>query len=96
MLIFTPSEVGEERAEGLLAGCLAHVDAVQVRVKAPQRRSGPSPAAELRDWTRRVLGLRAGLEPSRRPLVLVNDRVDVAQLLAPDGVDGVHLSLIHI
>ncbi len=91
MLIFTPSEVGEERAEAVIAGCLGHVDAIQVRVKASERRSGPSPAAELRDWTRRVLRLREGLDPESRPLVFVNDRVDVAQLLAEEGVDGVHL-----
>jgi thiamine-phosphate pyrophosphorylase len=59
--------------------------------KLPGRRSGPSPAGPLLEWTRRVLARREALEPSSRPLVFVNDRPDVARVLADEGLDGVHL-----
>lgn len=80
-----------EALDRVLQAVLPEVDVVQVRVKAPGRRSGPSPARPLLEWARRALGHVAALEPERRPLVLVNDRVDVARLLAGEGLDGVHL-----
>lgn len=65
------------------------------------RRTSASPSAvstarAVRDWTRALLEstreLRAELGADA-PLVLVNDRVDVAKLLLPEGCDGVHLGL---
>jgi thiamine-phosphate pyrophosphorylase len=87
MGVFTPATLpaGEE-LERLLAAA-PHLDVVQVRVKEPGRTSGPSPARPLQEWTERVL---AAL-PAKRPLVIVNDRPDVARALAARGCDGVHI-----
>ncbi|MEL6430528.1 MAG: thiamine phosphate synthase [Planctomycetota bacterium] len=83
-----------------VAPALPEVDAVQVRPKArpasPTRpRAAPSFAVtEARaslEWTRAVLAAVAGLDPTRRPLVLVNDRIDVARALQAEGVDGAHV-----
>ena len=91
MLLFTPELCGADRDPlEVLEAALRSVDAVQVRIKDPLHPNGPSPAGLLHDWTCRVLALLAG-RPSLRPLVLVNDRVDVALALAAEGVDGVHL-----
>lgn len=88
MLLFTPGlcPPGREPLE-VLEAALGAVDVVQVRVKGGGRE--PSPARALHDWTARVLDLVA--ERPAPPLVLVDDRVDVALALAPRGVDGVHL-----
>ncbi len=88
-----------------LAAALPHVDAVQVRPKPLGAGTAISEARAARDWTRAVLARVAeaapGPSPSAacdpnsegggRPLVLVNDRVDVAKCLAPEGCDGVHV-----
>ncbi|MHC4379443.1 MAG: thiamine phosphate synthase, partial [Planctomycetota bacterium] len=91
MWIFTPDPEHTRVAEAALEAALGRVDAIQVRLKLPGRRSGPSPAGPLLEWTRRVLARREALEPSSRPLVFVNDRPDVARVLADEGLDGVHL-----
>ena len=91
LLIFTPDALGGEDPEAALARALPLVDVVQVRVKLPGNRIGPSPAKPLVEWTRRVLAQVARLPEAQRPLILVDDRVDVAAALAAEGVAGVHL-----
>ena len=88
MLLFSP-EVCPSGADPLaiLARALAHVDAIQVRVKDPDL--GQSAARGAHDWSLRVLELVA--ERASPALVLVNDRVDVAAVLASRGLAGVHL-----
>ncbi|WP_419191804.1 thiamine phosphate synthase [Engelhardtia mirabilis] len=90
-MIFTPEALAAPDPEAALARALPWVDLVQVRVKLPGNRIGPSPARPLVDWTRRVLALAAELPEGSRPLVTVDDRVDVAAALAAEGVAGVHL-----
>jgi thiamine-phosphate pyrophosphorylase len=95
MLVFCPELVETGRGptrdpQAVLEACLPEVDAVQVRVKAPGRRSGPSPARAVHDWTLRVLGLCHAIGDDA-PLVLVNDRVDVALALARAGCAGCHV-----
>jgi thiamine-phosphate pyrophosphorylase len=87
MGVFTPASLppGEE-LERLLAAA-PHLDVVQVRVKEPGRTSGPSPARALLAWTERVLDAL----PADRPLVIVNDRADVAAALRERGCAGVHV-----
>jgi len=88
MLLFTPSLCPPGREPlAVLARALPALDVVQVRVKDDAL--GTSPARELAEWTRRVLALVRG--EASPALVLVNDRVDVAAVLAAEGVDGVHL-----
>jgi len=94
MLIFTPELVpgaarDPELAVRALEAALPFVDAVQVRVKDPEDPALAAPARAARDWTRRVLELAR--DAPHAPLVLVNDRVDVALLLRAEGVAGVHL-----
>ena len=96
MLLFTPELCGAREPEVVLRALLPEVDAVQVRCKpradTPRRPGTPGPPAEARatfDWTRRALALCAELE--RPPLVLVDDRVDVALALRSEGCAGVHL-----
>ena len=88
MLIFSAGQPGADLSR--LAELAPEVDIVQVRVKAPGRRSGPSPAAELLRWTCLAADRIAELAPERRPLLFVNDRADVAKLLA-ERIDGLHL-----
>ena len=78
MLLFTPSLCRSDPIATLEAAA-PFVDAVQVRIKEG--------AAETFEWTRRILEhtKRAGV------LVLVNDRVDVAAVLAGEGVAGCHV-----
>ncbi|MEW6073185.1 MAG: thiamine phosphate synthase [Planctomycetota bacterium] len=90
MLLFTPALCGGRDPLVVLERALPHLDAVQVRVKDPAAPGGPSPARALLDWTLAVLA-RAAARPEPRPLVLVNDRADVAAALRSEGVDGVHL-----
>jgi len=87
MLLFTPGLCGERDPLAVLEAALPHIDLVQVRIKAEGRVEGPSPARELHDWTLRVLDLCVEREVG----VLVNDRVDVAAVLAGRGCAGVHL-----
>jgi thiamine-phosphate pyrophosphorylase len=100
LLIFTPEVVCDGDPMERLAALLPYVDIVQVRPKpvASEQASGLSadPPAEARatfEWTERVLELvkHADLEEGARPLVMVNDRVDVAMALADAGCAGVHL-----
>ena len=100
LLIFTPEAVRGGDPMERLGALLPHVDIVQVRPKpvASELKVGLSadPPAEARatyEWTERVLELvkRADLEEEARPLVMVNDRVDVAMALADAGCAGVHL-----
>jgi len=83
---------------GCVAPALAEVDVVQVRPKPAGDRAPGAPsgatvtgARVAAEWTRAVLARTAELAPERRPLVFVNDRVDVAAALAGEGVDGVHV-----
>lgn len=100
LLIFTPEAVRGGDPMERLSALLPHVDIVQVRPKpvASEVKSGLSadPPAEARatfEWTERVLELLkcTDLAEEDRPLVMVNDRVDVAMALADSGCAGVHL-----
>lgn len=87
MLIFTPEVCRSGEPLEILESLVALVDVIQVRVKDPQHTG--SPARELYDWTARVLeSVRGG---GNTPLVIVNDRIDVALALKDEGVAGVHL-----
>lgn len=93
LLLFTPELAKDPWAA--LASALRHVDIVQVRLKPLGDASpGASPAvSEARaccDAARRVLELAASLGADA-PLIMVDDRVDVARLLWPEGLAGVHL-----
>jgi thiamine-phosphate pyrophosphorylase len=96
MLLFTPSlckegRGGEERdPREVLEATLPFVDVIQVRIKAADGGDGPSEARALYEWARRILEMLHD-RPALSPLLLVNDRVDVAAVLAGEGVDGVHL-----
>lgn len=87
MLVFTPELCTEPLAA--LAAAAPHVDVVQVRPKAPGERDALTDARAAHDWCRAVLAGVADME--RAPLVLVNDRVDVARVLWPEGLAGVHV-----
>jgi len=96
MLLFTPEICGDKDPEYLLRALLPEVDAVQVRCKplaagpsTPDRPGPPAQARASHDWTRRCLEWAAELQSP--PLVLVDDRVDVALALAGEGCAGVHL-----
>lgn len=97
-LLFTPEVCGARDPLETLAAVLDWVDVVQVRPKAPDRAIDPggreaprvqTEARELFEWCRRVLALVESR--AHRPLVIANDRVDVARSLGDAGVDGVHL-----
>lgn len=89
MLIFTPQLV--EAPLEALAQVVDHVDVIQIRPKGLGAESqAPSSARECLDWSEKVLQAIKHLG-SARPLVLVNDRVDVAKTLMHNGLDGVHL-----
>lgn len=84
MLLFSPELCAGRDPMRVLEQALPHVDVLQLRIKPSAR--ALSSARELYEWTLRVL---AGAVP--RCLVLVNDRVDVAGVLAQRGCAGVHL-----
>ncbi len=89
MLIFTPQLVNEPMEA--LGKALEHVDVIQVRPKDLGTKSqNPSSARECLNWANQVLQAVKPLGAAR-PLVLINDRVDVAKTLMHQGVDGVHL-----
>ncbi len=97
LLIFTPDLAGEAALEAL-ERALPFVDVVQVRPKVLGDRAPGAPvgatitgARDAAHWCRKVLELRAASHLSTPPLVMVNDRVDVAAALAPEGLDGVHV-----
>lgn len=87
-LVYTPRLCGSRDPLEVLESLLPVVDLVQVRVK-PEG-AARSEAAETALWTRRVLELCAPLGEAA-PLVLVNDRADVARALLAQGCAGVHL-----
>ena len=89
MLIFTPELCEDPRA--CLREVWSHVDVIQIRPK-PLGPGGQAPAeARLTlQWCETALEIGNAL-PGPRPLLLVNDRVDVAASLIEDGIDGVHL-----
>ena len=89
MLIFTP-ELCEDPLERL-ALVWDQIQVLQIRPKGIGENSKePSNARETLEWCQRILDMGRNLGP-RRPLILVNDRVDVAAALMHEGVDGVHL-----
>lgn len=90
LLIFTPELCAADPLESLEAA-LPHVDVVQVRPKARGAGAGPSEARATHDWAERVLDVCSSALVPAPPLVMVNDRVDVARALAERGVDGVHV-----
>lgn len=90
MLLFTPELSGRRDPLEALAAALPFVDVVQVRPKPLGKAlHAPCAAVDVLAWTRRVLALRATL--GLDALVLVDDRVDVAELLLAEGASGVHL-----
>jgi thiamine-phosphate pyrophosphorylase len=96
MLIFSPELCGEREPLEVLEQLAGEVDVVQVRPKPPAeqltRGISADPACEARatyEWALAALDLFAGLETA--PLLLVNDRVDVALALRERGCAGVHL-----
>ena len=81
MLVFTPEACGDRDPFAVLEAVAEHVDVIQVRPK-PLGTGGaasPAEAAATHDWTRRVIESVAYLR--RMPLVIVDDRVDVALAL---------------
>ncbi len=88
MLLFTP-ELCARGSEPLavLDAALPHVDVVQVRIKSPVL--GSAPARATYEWALAVLERVERVAPD--VLVLVDDRVDVAGVLAGRGIAGVHL-----
>jgi thiamine-phosphate pyrophosphorylase len=96
MLLFTPELCGEGNPRERLAAVLPHVDVVQIRIKPlatetvlPGTASLQATAKETFDWALVAAELCSTLEEP--PLLIVNDRVDVALALRDRGVDGVHL-----
>jgi thiamine-phosphate pyrophosphorylase len=98
-LLFTPTSCGARDPLEVLEAALAHVDVVQVRPKRADSGLDPSrvgaasettDARELFEWCERVLDLARTLG-ERAPLIVANDRVDVARSLADRGLAGVHL-----
>ncbi|MCB9916432.1 MAG: thiamine phosphate synthase [Planctomycetes bacterium] len=95
MLVFTPALCAADPRE-VLAALAPWVDAIQVRPKAPAAAASAGvradPSGEARaTWEWALVALDVLAAASARPLLLVNDRVDVALALAARGVDGVHL-----
>lgn len=101
LLIFTPDLAASDPL-GALEEALPWVDIVQVRPKPLAAGGGGAPArstvTEARaafTWCERVLALRDRLavadQDAEPPLVMVNDRVDVALALRDSGLDGVHV-----
>lgn len=98
-LILTPQAAPQRDVLAALDALAEHVELVQVRPKAPDARpdalrSGPAwrrtSARECFELALATLDVLARLG-ERAPLLLVNDRVDVARALQERGVAGVHL-----
>ncbi len=96
MLLFTPELCVGTDPRTRLATMLPLVDVVQIRIKPratetvlPGTTSRQATAKETFEWALVALELSAELDEP--PLLIVNDRVDVALALAKRGVDGVHL-----
>ncbi len=88
MLLLTPDACpGDPLA--LVKALAGEVDVIQVRPKPLGPSRGPAPARATLDLAREVLKTVGTGEAS--PLVLVDDRVDVAMVLWSEGLAGVHL-----
>lgn len=100
------SSGGDAREAGLdaLEAALPFIDIVQVRPKALAIARGPgfrSPAEgrgipvtrarDAFDWCVLLADLLGQVAADDRPLLMVNDRVDVAKALIDRGLDGVHV-----
>ena len=88
MLLFTPGACARDPL-AVLEATLPEVDIVQVRPKSPGLEATTA-AAEALLWTERVLEHALALGEDG-PLVLVNDRIDVALALREHGAAGVHV-----
>lgn len=91
MLVFTPEACGDRDPLVVIESVRELVDVIQVRPK-PLGSGGagaPAEAAASYDWTRRVIEAVANAD--KKPLVMVDDRVDVAIALLKHGCAGVHL-----
>ncbi len=98
-LILTPQAAPSRDVLAALDALAEHVELVQVRPKAPDARPDAlqggvawklTSARETCELALAALDVLARLG-ERAPLVLVNDRVDVARALAGRGVAGAHL-----
>ena len=91
MLIFTPELVRRSDPHQVLRAVLPWIDVVQVRPKPLGDNSSlPSEARATRDLARSVLAVTRAFK-EQAPLVIANDRADVAALLWEEGLAGVHL-----
>lgn len=96
-LVFSPHAAAGRDPLAALEAAAPFVDIVQVRPKSPESASAlatgsalhRTSARELLEWTLKTLDVLRGARCE--PLVIVNDRVDVARALAERGVDGVHV-----
>ncbi len=92
MLILSPELCGERDPLAVAATVLPHVDAIQVRPKATSTGGSVPATSHARPTFELALGvLELASAIADPPLVLVNDRVDVALALTERGVAGVHL-----
>lgn len=96
MLIFTPELCGKRDPLELLEALAGDVDIVEVRPKPLAKGSNPTIAADPAAGARATFELASQVidlfaDRADAPLVLVNDRVDVALALAGKGCAGVHL-----
>ena len=89
MLVFTPAACRDRDPLDVLATLAPHVDVVQVRPKPAGVDGAVTRAREALELARATLSVlrRTGATP----LVVVNDRPDVALALSGEGVAGVHL-----
>lgn len=88
MLLLTPALVPDGQALAAVQAALPYLDVIQVRPK-PLGPPGASCAREAWDLCRALLERLATVPHA--PLVVVNDRVDVARALWAAGLAGVHL-----
>ena len=89
LLVFTPEICGDRNPLECLGAALESIDVIQIRPKAAGS-DAPGSARDTFTWGVRVLDLLSG-RPGPQPLVVVNDRIDVARVLQDTGCAGVHL-----
>ncbi len=89
MLVYTPEVLDDRDPWSALDELLPVVDVIQVRPKPIGPSQAPAPARTTLDCARAILSRVQGMESG--PLVLVDDRVDVARILGAEGLAGVHL-----